>query len=504
MGVGRVRLSEERLRAVVGGLLREVNEEATLDRMLRVWRRFEAVRGSAREVAPDLGEREAMDFRAEATRLVSRALAEDFRDFLQELPQGRASDWMMRKGEGIMEDVTWRSDLERTIRNPSMFGGIDRMREFHGLMADYLPRWERTIRESIPDVEALMARWEPSVGDARERSRMVQAREGFRSEVEDLVWGSLMPVLREDDAGYLAVAAMLGGKSPLWKPPEALRARIERFRELFAPPMAGRRPTAADVKVHVVARAMVRWGEAWPDPSGVEREVRAALEGLPDLVGEIERALAAEDAGRLEKHARAPEGSPLGRIAFSPQRRRRGASLPHEPNTGEEEELRRSLSDFIVDNEVPDSETSDMVRGFLEKGLYDDVFARSRGATLYRGMVLSSEALRGITGMDEEELDRLAGKRRVIERTFNLNPRRGDWSSWSNSFEAARKFAKRNDDGKEGMYCVVLHANADDSLFLDMKKVYDSTDEMAWGFRKEKEHVGIGRIRVHAMEFVRC
>jgi hypothetical protein len=506
-------LSKRRMHFSVNGLQKLVNKllyesvgntisKTTLERMNSAWQEFE----KATDISDlNMSLSDERDFEMSAYELIGEALNTDFIDFLRERPKGTVSDLLLKHGGMRFLPYIFRSyGFIDGFTKPSAFNGLDRMQEIHALMEDYLPRWERVIKEQIPIVKGLITKWDPPDGDAQSRSLMSQGKQNFRNSMIVLT-DKILPILIDDDAGYTITVAMLNGQSPLRRPSASLKLRIEQFKRAFAPSMNKRRPSFDIIQHHILQKAAARWKESWPDPSEVEAEIKAILEDFPKLIEEIKSSLAEEHAVNVVKHAQAPEGSPLGRIAFSPQRRRYRTSLPYEPNTNKEDELRNDLTDFIADNEPPSSEMSDMVKDFIEQGLYDDVFVRSRNLVLYRGMILASKAIQEITGMSEEELNQISGKHKTIERIFNLNPRRGSWSSWSSNPIIATNFAKRKHQGfEEPVYCVVLHANADDSLFLDMSKVYDSTGLSTQEFRKEKEHVGIGRIRVHAMEFVRC
>lgn len=212
-----------------------------------------------------------------------------------------------------------------------------------------------------------------------------------------------------------------------------------------------------------------------------------------------------------EKGIKSSSGAPLGWIAFSPERKNFGFNkgMPQEPNTGVEEELRTAIVDFINGDLDVKSELVALLKSILRLGLYEDVFRYTPAhlQTLYRGIMLTEERV----------LNSPPGLRNVL---LNLTPNTGaktvsfPWqlepnnktglSSWSEDFKVAQKFAMDNLYWDEKAFAIVMHADLSENSknFMDMLNILkqlNSRPDM-W---HEKEHLGLGNIKISRMTVLR-
>lgn len=192
----------------------------------------------------------------------------------------------------------------------------------------------------------------------------------------------------------------------------------------------------------------------------------------------------------IDKFATATGKSPLGKLAFPGSRNNK--KLPVEPNTQTENELFNDLVAHFEGSELLDKEKSNLIRKFLQKGNYHDVFKEPKVATLYRGMGVKSTWLAKALKLNVKEL----GRKGSLEKSFTFTPNRGG-SSWTSDIKTARNFGHNNATSDFDSYVVIMHANVDKnpSRFIVGPGGLYNVD----GFDThidEKESIGLGPIKV--------
>jgi len=207
----------------------------------------------------------------------------------------------------------------------------------------------------------------------------------------------------------------------------------------------------------------------------------------------------------IEKNAEEPAGSPLGRIAFAQNRR----GLPNEENTDEEQDIFDGLKSHIRNNDPFSTDTAQKIKKLMSKHLYTGMFKEPESSPVYRGMAVSPEWLAKafkIKAYDKAtSLRSNLAKGGSIEKNFTFTPITGAGSSaWSTDLRTAKKFA--NDGPQE--VPIILYAYVEDNKnkFLDLKAnknngIY-SLGPMQ-GFEKEKENIGLGKIKVFKVEWLK-
>lgn len=223
------------------------------------------------------------------------------------------------------------------------------------------------------------------------------------------------------------------------------------------------------------------------------RDVNSLLNDMSVIPGVVNKVVnfVEKDAERLEKSAEAPAKAPLGRIAFPGDRK----GKPMEVDTDVEKRLYNALMLHYVDNEEVTNEDAALMRKFLSKEWYSEIFHEPTAKVVYRGFSVSKNwkwLLRVL------KVDKLPKDKGSIEKNFTYTPSRTATSSWSTSKKVARDFAEGGDRGMS----VIFHASVADNpgRFVagpgGLYKVqgfeqYDS----------EKEAIGLGPIKVFKVEW---
>jgi hypothetical protein len=189
----------------------------------------------------------------------------------------------------------------------------------------------------------------------------------------------------------------------------------------------------------------------------------------------------------------APEGSPLGKYAFSPQRQQWNPPPPKERNTPIENSLlKRIANHFSNEKSQLTSDQIAMITGFIRDGLYSDFFVEPRSGTLYRGMVLTADQLVN-AGIDPNTAEQ--------KGEFRLSPNKGRLlSSWTNDLEVARAFSRADPEFMPGKpttkkFSAVFSADASENpgKFIDMQAFYDTSASFP-DLEIEDEIIGVGTI----------
>lgn len=136
----------------------------------------------------------------------------------------------------------------------------------------------------------------------------------------------------------------------------------------------------------------------------------------------------------------ARDDSPLGKWAFSQER----VDVPFEPNTQEEKRLRAEfVRHFLVGGTMQEKDAQ-LIKGFLESGLYSDFFMKYGSGTLYRGMRVTGEYLARALGVKDLSGLKKTGRKKV-ENGLKFVPHEGrPITSWSEDASVSEKFSKES------------------------------------------------------------
>ena len=227
------------------------------------------------------------------------------------------------------------------------------------------------------------------------------------------------------------------------------------------------------------------------------------LEDFPRIARELNDVMAA-DPSEIERWAKAPEGAPLGRIAFSPERMKR-EKIPYEANTELEDELKNDVWMYVHMNDDFEAENVSLIRNLVAQGYYDDTirFTDPSVGTLYRGMAIQTDYVDKLgPGLAMKLKDMRMGEIRTIDVNTIYKPvHKSQLSSWTDDANIASTFAvdwSENKIDEKDAFIVVLHAQASDNPegFLDALHLFRKLDVRNQALLNEREHFGLGDIRV--------
>jgi hypothetical protein len=176
-----------------------------------------------------------------------------------------------------------------------------------------------------------------------------------------------------------------------------------------------------------------------------------------------------------------------------------------EVNTPEEQELVTNIKNHIYDaGDTLDKKDSKEINKILKKGIYNDVFLKPDSSVVYRGMAVDRWTLKEFLKGIEEEKYKLG-----IPKKGEINPRkklifkparteisrtdRGA-SSWSTSFETAKKFTDSYQANQAAKIKIILVAKANENMYrlFDLKNWYSEFGQES--FAVENEVIGLGNI----------
>jgi hypothetical protein len=245
-----------------------------------------------------------------------------------------------------------------------------------------------------------------------------------------------------------------------------------------------------------VCRSIERVGNA------LSREAKETRKRKRDAEAAAERQRAEEYAANYEPTA--PEGAPLGRYAFSPQRQGSMRPPPPERNLPAESALLRSIISHFEGRRPLTRQQSDLVMSFIRDGLYPDVFREPPPGTYYRGMLLAIEDLTAM-GISIPRME--IGETLDIENDFTMMPQGNRFSSsWSSDIEVADRFSRGNlGQSAHDVYSVIFAAGSQENpgKFIDAEGLYDLDMEEGDYFAAEKEVIGLGPINANRVRLVR-
>jgi len=202
----------------------------------------------------------------------------------------------------------------------------------------------------------------------------------------------------------------------------------------------------------------------------------------------------------------APADAPLGKYAFALNRVGR-RKPPREKNTEIENQLFQSLRRHFDSGNTPLSkEEVDQVIGFINQGLYTDVFKVPKVKTLYRGITLSYNKENakliekflppGISFADifrQQSALKLTNNFLSFKAQIDLTNKAGKHSaSWTKSLSKAKEFASVDHKNLAIIFCATVADNP--GKWIDCEGLYDLI-EIA-DYADEREVIATGTIRV--------
>lgn len=198
----------------------------------------------------------------------------------------------------------------------------------------------------------------------------------------------------------------------------------------------------------------------------------------------------------IEKHAEAPPGSPLGRIALPNQR----PNLPMEPNTEIEDELESDIINYANQNVQPRKHLISLVKDLIDKKLYKKTFHPPTKENVYRGLILTKSQFEQLFKFDPG-----VAKSGSKEETFTWKLKTGfSLDSWTTSLKIAKEFS-RDERGlaftnnaklnEKKMYAVVIHAKTSDNAdqFIDLGSIIGGVSA------EDHEIIAISDIKCHKL-----
>jgi len=189
-----------------------------------------------------------------------------------------------------------------------------------------------------------------------------------------------------------------------------------------------------------------------------------------------------------------PEDGKLGRWVFSPNRI--DGAPTDEPDTGYEEDLYQSISDYVTTNRHLSVGATDKIKDVMKD--YDSILhPPSTGTTVYRGMGVPLEWLKKALGKKFKDLVKLSPDGRVESEgswtgRMTYTPLVADSSSWSTYEEKAEEFMDSGGNEVE----VLLEADPEENKgsFLDLYDLYGVQPMDT--YEDEAEVMGMGPIKV--------
>jgi hypothetical protein len=209
----------------------------------------------------------------------------------------------------------------------------------------------------------------------------------------------------------------------------------------------------------------------------------------------MKNAVDSDDEEIPEDSAEAPKGSTLGRIAFAPVRTEQ---VPFEKNTREEDSLLSSLVSHFEKEKKQQITARQiaMIKDFMSRGIYKEIFHETEAEVLYRGMVVTRLSLDKLLGEEVEESEEFVS----VEKNLTWKPRRM-LSSWTTDDGIAEEFATKNIAGNKTTR-VILHARRADNQFKFVAcagGLYDLEPTYIYGI--EEEVIALNQIKLFKIEY---
>jgi hypothetical protein len=365
--------------------------------------------------------------------------------------------------------------------------------------------WEaRDLRIILERMIAKSA--QPASGEPKSWKETLQALESEKQRFTQTVYDYVIDELANDDivAGLLDLA--MDGEPLPAALPKGLQSELMHYASMTGETKEYEGYKYSDFEGSIRDRFLAYHKKLATKPLNVVIQTTgrniADLKKFPDFVQRTREALQYSDED-IEKFAKAPPGSPLGRIAFAPERAKR-EKIPFEPNTEAERDLRDDVWRYAHENEDIDPANVDLIKQLVAQGHYDDAirFTDPSVGTVYRGMILDADyvdqALPGLSkhleGLDDGDI--ITVDLGMIFRARN----KSQLSSWSDSAGVATSFAFISERAKsaERVCPIIMHAQISDNPegFLDALNLFRKIDIKRKALLNEREHFGLGDIRV--------
>ena len=510
----RIKISESKLRGLVGSLLIESYSVTTLQDMEEAAEPIMSVFAAILDRSEELRRNDPqadklLSMQGNVQSMVKGRIEKDLKEFLS--------------GDDSANNVmisSIASHLAHALQQKSFVDGYDQdfymgfqaRAKFDEIMADYLPRWRKLMQRLRTALDFMMHEILVTSDDTRKRLSAQAAGLRAMRAARGIIKSSLRDFVQHDPASFaVLVDLVVRCGAGLQLTPE-MKSELKTFRQYYCVdgPSRIRGKDTSNAKVsrdeiieHLVQQTGWLVKQAHTRGEDIESELMQTLKILPVIVEELASNMQRQDNERIEDFAKAPPGAPLGRIAFSPERKQRDPKIPFEANTKIEDKLRDALIGFIGSNIDVGSSGSQLVQQLMADGQYDDIIIRTSGKSLYRGMLVNHAAFSKLVGRSTDEVREMMGSREgTFEVSMKFEPRKeSGWSSWTDHRSIALKFAKLEDD--PDFVCIILHADADENNFFDFSELYDNLPGIH-SLKSEREHVGIGSIKVNKIEIVNC
>ncbi len=213
---------------------------------------------------------------------------------------------------------------------------------------------------------------------------------------------------------------------------------------------------------------------------------KKSVDQMIAIVNKIDAKLSKD---RFSGESEAPPDAPLGRIAFSPDRK----GVPLERNTKVEDELFLAIRQHFELSDTPLSKKDiSLIQSFISQGLYNKIFSEPKVEDVFRGMSVDEEFISSI-------LNGSVSNSGVFDVNYTFKPY-GDTSSWTDNEKVSLKFAKDGAD-KTLPYTLIMHARVSENpnKFIDSDGLYQL--QSVKYHKSEKEIIGLGDIIVNKIEW---
>jgi len=192
------------------------------------------------------------------------------------------------------------------------------------------------------------------------------------------------------------------------------------------------------------------------------------------------------------------ESGQLDAYAFADERR----DVPNEPNNKIEVGLLKDILSYLNGTVQMSPRNVEMIKGFLSKGEYSDIFVKPDVPDVYRGIFMFPEEASKLIGLPPENFNVKMGRH---DGDLILRPRDGEVSSWSRSFSTAVNFGRNalHKYGKGGEIILVFKASTgdNDGSMLDLKKIYGLKNPIMASVMGEGEVFGFGPIKTFQVKW---
>ncbi len=195
----------------------------------------------------------------------------------------------------------------------------------------------------------------------------------------------------------------------------------------------------------------------------------------------------------------APHYAPLGKYAFA-NVRTRSPRPPPEEDTKTEEAILEELHMHFRDNVPLSKKTTDQILGFINRGLYSDIFKAPPPGTLYRGLSIKDRSFVEKLLQKDDAIDAIilqTAKRATdfasFKTQFDLTNKDEQYvASWTKSLGQAKDFANASGARFQVILCATVEDNP--GKWIDCEGFYGLRDIDE--YEEESEVIAVGTIRI--------